>query len=248
MSGEDKTIFRGMTFRQARAMARVLCADDQDEYSDLRGRGAYALPLSPEAVWSSEWSGWDDWLGVKLPYKEAKGMVRRLGVQSPEHYALLREQGAELQQVGSERWNSNHALKLRDVGGSDGNWPRLPADPAWAYGGEWAGWDSFLGSGKSGNSGGFSEQAEKAMPVASGSVPDSTASSVLRLRGTGIERLCVLASAADFTTQLPDGLHFHPTGGAWVDSEQKKLDGEEELSVAVPHAQLEAWPAMAGFA
>ena len=57
----------------------------------------------------------------------------------------------------------------------------------------------------------------------------------LRLKGVGIERLCILASTADFTTQLPDevtdgtleaecweiiadfvgSIHFHPSAAPW---------------------------------
>ena len=145
-STRNTTVLR---FTEARARARALGAADADEYAELRGFGAYALPRAPDTFWAAFWQGWDDWLGVRLAYADARRTVRRLGLGSEAEYAAMLRDGAETERVTDERWNAGHALQLRppgDLPGSgDADVARLPADPATVYGDDWQGWVDFLG-------------------------------------------------------------------------------------------------------
>ena len=105
-----------------------------------------------------------------------------------------------------------------------------------------------------------------AHPVASWGVDRDPMFDYLRLRGVGIERLCILASTADFTTQLPwelntgtqeadvwefiadkvGSIHFHPSAGTWVSEDTRAPGhGDEELCVAISREELLRWPAEA---
>ena len=74
------------TFPQARRMARSYGFATRQEFLDYDCPGAYALPKHPQDVWSTEWQGWDDWLGVSPPFAEARTLARQLHLSSAEAY------------------------------------------------------------------------------------------------------------------------------------------------------------------
>ena len=113
------------------------------------------------------------------------------------------------------------------------------------------------------------EGAAFARPLRSWSLaPAPTREVHLRVRGVGIERLCILASTADFSTQLPEELvdgsweadawefiadrvgqiHFHPSSEPW-ESEYTRVPGhgDEELCCVIPRDELSKWPTSASF-
>ena len=68
-----------LPFGDARAMARSMGMSSREEWEEYSCPGAYRLPNDPDVVWADDWKGWDDWLGVILPFAEARGVVRTLG-------------------------------------------------------------------------------------------------------------------------------------------------------------------------
>ena len=91
-------------------------------------------------------AGWDDWLGVMLPFHEARELVRLLGVTSEAQYVAMKRQGEELERVDDEQWNAGHALRVATGSTHAVDTGRLPAHPEQYYRAEWTGWASFLGS------------------------------------------------------------------------------------------------------
>lgn len=87
--------------------------------------GPAYVPEAPDDVYADEWRGWDDWLGVILPYEEAKRVAASLGVSSQEQWWQFAE--------------GNDKLLMR---------LRIPATPHLYYrNGEWQGYDDWLGLG-----------------------------------------------------------------------------------------------------
>jgi hypothetical protein len=135
-----------LSFYEARAMARALDVDSQEDWAERRGRGAYALPLEPQAVWPGEWRGWDDWLGQPLSFVEARALVCTLRIRSEAEYGACLLDGAEMIRAAPASWNAAHALRLRPRGSEKGrpDVARLPARPDLRYADAWAGWAHFL--------------------------------------------------------------------------------------------------------
>jgi hypothetical protein len=135
-----------LSFYEARAMARALDVDSQEDWVERRGRGAYALPLEPQAVWPGEWRGWDDWLGQPLSFNEARALVCSLRIRSEAEYGACLLDGAEMMRAAPGSWNAAHALRLRPRGSEEcrPDLARLPTRPDLCYADAWAGWDHFL--------------------------------------------------------------------------------------------------------
>ena len=114
-------------------MARSMGFSSKDEWDEYGCPGAYRLPRDADVVWQEEWQGWDDFLGVILPFPQAKELVSTLELrdQAEYHEALRIHRGDALADATAV-----------DVG-------RLPAQPDVYYamhGAQWEGWDDFLGS------------------------------------------------------------------------------------------------------
>ena len=118
-------------------MARSMGFSSKDEWDEYGCPGAYRLPRDADVVWQQEWQGWDDFLGVILPWAEAKELVSTLGLRDQAEYREVLRSHRE----GAEARADATAV---DVG-------RLPAQPDVYYAmhgaAEWSGWDDFLGSG-----------------------------------------------------------------------------------------------------
>lgn len=135
-----------LSFAEARAMARSMGMASEEEWTEYSCPGAYRLPLDPHVVWASEWRGWDDFLGVMLPFAEARSLARELGVRDREGYERAKAAGAETQRSDAGAWGGGHALRTRR-GPGDPDVERLPARPDLYYRAEWTGWGDFLASG-----------------------------------------------------------------------------------------------------
>jgi len=84
--------------------------------------GPGVMPERPDEIYASEWQGWDDFLGVLLPYSEAKRVAASLGIASQEDW-----------------WDfvrANDKLLLR---------LRIPSSPHLYYRGQWEGYAEWLG-------------------------------------------------------------------------------------------------------
>jgi hypothetical protein len=79
------------------------------------------IPEQPDQVYA-EWLGWDDFLGVLLPYEDAKLVAASLGVASQEEWWRF------------VRTNDRLLLSLR-----------IPASPHIFYRDQWRGYDDWLG-------------------------------------------------------------------------------------------------------
>ena len=40
------------------------------------------VPSDPEEMYKDDWTSWEDWLGVPLPFGEARALVRAMGMTS----------------------------------------------------------------------------------------------------------------------------------------------------------------------
>lgn len=78
-------------------------------------------------MYEEDWRGWDDFLGVTLPFEDARAVVRsvcpELGVKSQEDWWKLVEQRASL---------------LAEL--------RVPVQPHIYYRATWQGYDDWLGA------------------------------------------------------------------------------------------------------
>lgn len=152
-----RRVLAGLPFADAREMARSMGMASQAEWADYSCPGAYRLPLDPEVVWAAEWRGWDDWLGVMLPFAAARELTRSLGIQCESEYAELKEANMGMQRTDPSSWNGDNALRIRETTGPAASQSqshfagvpdpaiigRLPARPDLYYRSEWAGWSDF---------------------------------------------------------------------------------------------------------
>ena len=129
-------------------MARAMGMSSRAEWDEYDCPGAYRLPKDPDCVWVAEWQGWEDWLGVTLPFGEARAVVRQLGLSSEREYAELLAAGAVLERTDPAAWKGGHALQVRQAAGGgvevEVDTGRLPARPELKYP-EWKGWGDWLG-------------------------------------------------------------------------------------------------------
>ena len=61
-------------------MARSMGLSSKDEWDEYACPGAYRLPKDADVVWASEFKSWPDWLGLMLPFAEARALVRPFGL------------------------------------------------------------------------------------------------------------------------------------------------------------------------
>jgi hypothetical protein len=141
---KPRRVLAELPFAEARSMARAMGMSSREEWDEYDCPGAYRLPKDPDIAWASEWRGWEDWLGVTLPFAEARELVRGLGLASEQEYVDLLKAGADLERVSDDAWNSGHALKVRQAAAAVDT-GRLPARPELKYGPEWQGWKDWLG-------------------------------------------------------------------------------------------------------
>ena len=112
------------SFSEARKIARGHGFSTKEEFLEYDCPGAYQLPKNPDEVWTEDWKGWEDFLGITLEFEEGRKVARSLqGIDTEEAYlALFIEK------------------KLSD----DDIASRLPYRPDLKYKERWASWDDFL--------------------------------------------------------------------------------------------------------
>jgi len=125
--GYRRTNFRGemMPFPEAREYARRLSLHSAKEWfhwarSPSRPRN---IAGNPDKTYAALWKGWRDWLGyplkIRLPFREARRRVRRLGLGSEREW---------------KRW-----------AGSAERPQNIPRKPRQVYAAEWQGMANWLG-------------------------------------------------------------------------------------------------------
>merc|ERR1712086_971206 len=81
---------RLFSFDEARRIARGHGFDSREEFLEYTCPGAYQLPKDADAVWSNDWRGWKDFLGVTLAFEEGRNVARALrGIETEEEYLAL---------------------------------------------------------------------------------------------------------------------------------------------------------------
>ena len=118
------------SFTEARRIARGQGFEHKEEYTEYSCPGAYQLSKDPDKVWSQEWNGWDDFLGIPYQnFEHAQTIAESLGIRSQEEWLRLFEQ-----------------KKFDD----DEPAVRLPYRPDLYYKLEWNGWEEWLNIAKEG--------------------------------------------------------------------------------------------------
>ena len=122
---------RLIPFETARTAVQNLGLTSIDEWEEwvvdnkpgITSTRCWLMPNQPdEAYAASGWQGWDDWLGVMLPYEAARDVVREMGILSQEQWwAVVKLEAPKLQRL------------------------RVPARPHLKYPREWQGYDTWLG-------------------------------------------------------------------------------------------------------
>jgi hypothetical protein len=70
----------------------VPTAESREEYLEYECAGSYRLPPNPDEVCSTDWRGWDDWLGIPWrDYETARRFVQQRlpQVRTKEEYLQL---------------------------------------------------------------------------------------------------------------------------------------------------------------
>lgn len=120
-SAQERT--RLFPFEEARRIARGHGFSSKEEFVAYSCPGAYQLPKDPDKVWSDEWKGWEDFLGICYQFDEGRTVARSLILPSKEEYLKLFEE-----------------KRIKD----DDPASRLPYRPDLKYKEEWKGWDDWL--------------------------------------------------------------------------------------------------------
>eukprot|EP00930_Biecheleria_cincta_P078478 TRINITY_DN65965_c0_g1_i1.p1 TRINITY_DN65965_c0_g1~~TRINITY_DN65965_c0_g1_i1.p1 ORF type:complete len:137 (+),score=19.00 TRINITY_DN65965_c0_g1_i1:22-411(+) len=118
--------------------------EEWDSHEFEGGRGSYHLPKDPDVVYAEEFVDWEDWLGVMLPFVEARAKTRNLGFKTKQAYVeyVLEPQ----RQRNPQEWA--FASLVHKMGGKrTGTHPstRLPWQPDLYYKNGWQGWEDWLG-------------------------------------------------------------------------------------------------------
>ncbi|CAJ1936407.1 unnamed protein product [Cylindrotheca closterium] len=118
------------SFEQARRMARQHGFESKEEFLDYDCPGAYQLPKNPDEIWTAEWRGWRDFLGICWGFEEGRSIAQSLKVDSMEFYLKLFDE---------KKINESDPASL------------LPYRPDLQYKKEWRGWDDWLNGNKYGS-------------------------------------------------------------------------------------------------
>ncbi len=113
------------TFSEARKIARSYGFHSQDEFVEYECAGSYQLPKNVDEIYESEWRGWGDFLGIPLPFAQAKKVAKSLHLMNKEEYLRLKE-------------------KKTGKSVDDDDFLRLPYRPDLYYK-EWSNWEDWLG-------------------------------------------------------------------------------------------------------
>ena len=140
-----RRVLAALPFEEARAMARSMGMSSKQEWDEYDCPGAYRLPKDADVVWAAQWQGWDDWLGVRLSFADARRLVRSLGLRDRSEYEAAMRESARMERADPSAWNGSHALRLRDdaTAAAAVDLGRVPIQPDVAYKSDWA---DFLGA------------------------------------------------------------------------------------------------------
>jgi hypothetical protein len=119
-----KSSRRLFSFNEARKIARGHGFDSHEEFNEYSCPGAYQIPKDANIVWATEWTSWEDFLGVPLSFHEGRNVARALeGIDTEISYTYL---------IMSKGIPDDHIAS------------RLPLRPNLKYKSEWLGWNDFL--------------------------------------------------------------------------------------------------------
>lgn len=88
-----------LPFEEARKCAQMLNFDTKEEWDEWVDEGKRSpflgpyVPSDPEAMYAEEWTSWDDFLGVFLPFEEAREYARGLKINSMKQWFYLKTEG-----------------------------------------------------------------------------------------------------------------------------------------------------------
>jgi hypothetical protein len=112
------------SFTEARKIARGHGFHSHQEFVEYTCPGVYQLPKNAEEVWHAEWTSWEDFLGIPLPFDQGRRVARQLNFTTAEEYM---------------HWMEGNIIP------EDSLASRLPYRPDLLYHqDEWQGWDDWL--------------------------------------------------------------------------------------------------------
>lgn len=127
-------------FSEARKIARGHGFANRHEFELYECPGAYQLPKNPHEVWSTEWQGWDDFLGVPHTIHVGRQLTQSRHLTTPEDYKRFVETKAWLLDDDDDNNNRNDDSRPEE------DCDRLPYRPDLYYKNEgWVDWDDWLG-------------------------------------------------------------------------------------------------------
>ena len=119
---------RLLPFHEARQAVRSIGFSSREEWDDWVADGKSApwlgpyMPSRPDEMYAEEWVSWEDFLGVLLPFDEARAVVHTLGISTQEEWwRLVAEESERMAEL------------------------RVAARPHIVYADQWRGYDDWLG-------------------------------------------------------------------------------------------------------
>jgi len=125
------------SFQEARRIARGHGFESAEEFLEYECPGAYGLPKNVREIYvaTSEWKGWDDFLGIPLRYDEAKDLLRsQRNTRSTQSSSFITTK-QEYDELVEDR---------KRKGMEDDPLSRLPYKPDLYYKKEWVSWNEWL--------------------------------------------------------------------------------------------------------
>jgi len=118
-----------LPFTEVRKMARGLGLDTKDDFDDWLNNGGRGVefggyfPQKPDELYEDDWRGWDDFLGARRSYDDAKRELKQLGLTTRDEW---------------QHFTQNYPDVLADL--------RIPVVPEQAYRADFKGFDDWLGT------------------------------------------------------------------------------------------------------
>jgi len=155
---------RVLPFHEVKRMAQSMGLRNKEEWDEWVSEGKKSpwlgpyMPSDPDEIYADEWVGWDDFLGVPLPFEEARKIARLLNLKSQQEWWAYASGGgaggikAAADKAAAEgkgaaavyRAAQLAAQRLRTLE-TERKHPNLPAVPHVYYKSEWKGYDDWLG-------------------------------------------------------------------------------------------------------
>lgn len=114
------------SFREARRITRKHGFHTEQEFLDYDCPGAYGVQKDVANMYSDEWRGWDDFLGVPPSFQEGKAYLKGQGLSSIDAYMTFLKANGENEDSISSRFHCK---------------------PDKFYKEGWQGWNDWLGIG-----------------------------------------------------------------------------------------------------